>query len=189
MPIAFFHHALSPSVNVSYYICRTFEHEPDHSDAREPALSVRQAFTAFSAGSSEFMGNPDTVLYDEIANFLVKMHNRGVFFRDLSAGNMLIRQCQEHDKTGTGHAFEFMLIDTARARFYPVSLGMRRRLADLMRICHPLHWQGRERFISTYLSLTGGSFRSWMKIPFIYYDWKHIIKNTIKKARRTKRTG
>ena len=107
---------------------------------------------------------------------LQKLHTRGVFFRDLSAGNLLVR------RTPAGE-LEFALIDTARARFYPHSLGLRLRLCDLMRICHPLFWPGRRVFVEKYLAHNGRRFSWWMKIPFWYYDGKHRVKNALKKIR------
>ncbi|MFA5043951.1 MAG: hypothetical protein WC567_08195 [Kiritimatiellia bacterium] len=171
----------------SYYICEAFA----------PAWSARDAFTAFSAGATEFQGIAANNWYEAIAVFLQKLHTRGVYFRDLSAGNLLVRSasvptalssvvCRPSSvmpSPPTG-ALEFSLIDTARARFYPHSLGLRLRLCDLMRICHPLDWPNRRVFLARYLAHNGRRFRWWMQIPFRYYDWKHRVKNALKKIRR-----
>lgn len=152
----------------SYYICEAFT----------PAWSVRGAFNAFSAGATEFQGYSTNDWYEAIAVFLQKLHTRGAFYRDLSAGNLLAR------RTPAGE-LEFALIDTARARFYPHSLGLRLRLCDLMRICHPLSWPGRRVFVEKYLAHNGRRFSWWMKIPFWYYDGKHRLKNALKGKRMT----
>ncbi len=152
----------------SYYICEAFT----------PACSARDAFTAFSSGATEFQGYSDNDWYGAIVSLLQKMHTRGVYFRDLSAGNLLARPKSAGE-------FEFALIDTARARFYPHSLGLRLRLCDLMRICHPLTWPNRRKFVKMYLAHNGRRFSWWMRIPFWYYDGKHRLKNALKKIRRT----
>ncbi|MFH1970406.1 MAG: hypothetical protein ABIJ53_08835 [Verrucomicrobiota bacterium] len=150
----------------SYYICEAFT----------PAWSARDAFSAFSAGATELQEHAANDWYRAIAVFLQKLHTRGVYFRDLSAGNLLVRW------TPAGE-LEFALIDTARARFYPHSLGLRLRLCDLIRICHPLDWPNRRIFMEQYLAHNGRRFSWWMKIPFLYYDGKHRVKNALKKIR------
>ena len=163
-PIALLYQPHSVLTARSYFVCRAFQ----------PSWSVRQAFTAFSAGATQFQGISDTELYNAIVRFLVKMHNRAVFFRDLSAGNLLFKFRKEG-------GIEFALIDTARARFYFHSLNLYLRLCDLVRICHPLHWQGRRILVGKYMSLLGQSYHWFMSIPFACYDWKHKAKNAIKK--------
>ncbi|MBI2437873.1 MAG: hypothetical protein HYV36_03550, partial [Lentisphaerae bacterium] len=148
----------------SYYICEMFG----------AAWSAREVFNAFSAGATEFQGHSAGAWYEALALFLQKLHTRGVYFRDLSAGNLLARD-------GSGGELEFALIDTARARFFPGSLRLRLRLCDLMRICHPLYWPGRRIFVEQYLAHNGRRFRWWLKIPFLYYDGKHWLKNRWKR--------
>jgi len=167
----------------SYYICEAFA----------PAWSARDAFTAFSAGATEFQGIAANDWYAAIAVFMQKLHTRGVYFRDLSAGNLLARSASvacPPKRSGEGGSalprtpageLEFALIDTARARFYPYSLGLRLRLCDLMRICHPLDWPNRRIFVEQYLAHNGRRFSWWMKIPFWYYDGKHRVKNALKR--------
>lgn len=156
----------------SYYICEAFA----------PAWSVRDVFTAFSSGATAFKGQAANAWFAAISIFLQKLHTRGVYFRDLSAGNLLVRQASAPLGTPVGE-LEFALIDTARARFYPHSLGLRLRLCDLMRICHPLDWPNRHIFVEQYLAHNGRRFNWWMKIPFWHYDTKHRIKNALKKIR------
>lgn len=154
------------NTKAGYYICEAFA----------PAWSARDVFSTFSKGAPEFQGYSANDWYGAIAVFLQKLHTRGVYFRDLSAGNLLAR------RTSAG-TLEFALIDTARARFYPRSLGLRLRLCDLMRLCHPLIWPSRRIFVEQYLTHNGRRFSWWMRMPFWYYDNKHRLKNALKKIR------
>jgi hypothetical protein len=163
-PIAWLEHPQSPRESESYYLCEAFE----------GGSSARQAFYAFNKGDAAFLGVPAPELYSAMAKLVAKMHGRGVFFRDLSAGNLLLRRTQSG-------AIEFALIDTARARVGTKAISTRQRLADLMRLCHPLAWEGRERFLPAYFEAAGIRFAPWMRFAFHYYDWKHRIK---KKLRR-----
>lgn len=162
-PVAWLEHPAQPCRRESYYLCESFA----------GAASARQAFYAFNRGETEFLGFPAEEWYRAIANLLVKMHGRGVFFRDLSAGNLLLRR-QENG------GVEFALIDTGRARFGRRGLALRPRLADLMRLCHPLSWNGRDRFLRIYGEAAGLRFAGWMRLAFHYYDWKHRLKKRVR---------
>jgi len=165
-PVAFFEKRHARRSPTSYYIYERFE----------DTGSVRKAFTAFAEGRAECDGCPADTFYDRLSDFLVDMHTRGVFFRDLSAGNILYRL----DREGR---VDFCLIDTARARFFPHNLSLARRLADLRRITHPLDWAGRRRFIGGYLEKTGRRFTWWVMIPFMTYDLKHWLKARLRRPR------
>lgn len=166
LPIAFFHCAKRPMAGESWYVCEDFA----------GSFSARNAFTAFSKGAGEFEGLKADELYGQIALFLGEIHDRGVYFRDLSAGNLLFRF--RGDKS-----IEFALIDTARALFYDRSVGLRQRLCDLMRICHPLCWKGRKTFLARYMAFIGRRYRAWMNIAFYYYDLKHLLKGKFRPAK------
>ena len=170
-PIAWLEHPHAPGESESYYLCEAFE----------GGSSARHAFYAFNRREQAFLGIPKGELYPAIARLLVKMHGRGVFFRDLSAGNLLLR------RTESGK-IEFALIDTARARIGVKSLSIRQRLADLMRLCHPLAWDGREDFLRAYFAAAKIRFSPWMRLAFHYYDWKHRIKKLLR-GRRTQSKG
>jgi hypothetical protein len=195
-PIAWLEHPHTPRDAESYYLCEAFE----------GGSSARHAFYAFNRGDKEFIGIPKAELYPAIASLLVKMHGRGVFFRDLSAGNLLLRRSAgrpspskspphpqgqnaegeeglggEGDK---GPQVEFALIDTARTRIGVKRLSVRQRLADLMRLCHPLAWDGREDLLRAYFNASSLRFSPWMRLAFHYYDWKHRIKKRLR-GRRT----
>jgi len=167
LPVAFFHQVKNPLAGESWYVCEEFS----------DSFSVRNAFTAFSNGAGEFEGFKAGELYGQIALFMRKMHDHGVYFRDLSAGNLLFRI--RGDKS-----IEFALIDTARALFYDKNISLRQRLCDLMRICHPLCWKGRKIFLAKYMASIGRRYRAWMNIVFHYYDLKHLVKGKIRAATR-----
>lgn len=152
----------------AYYVCEDFRQN----------YSARDIFTALAGGADAAQQVAAADWYAAISGFLVKLHGRGVFFRDLSAGNLLMRR---RPNNGT---IEFGLIDTARARFYPWPLPLRQRLSDLTRICHPLHWPGRRQLLTAYMQSAGRTFQPWMCLPLLAYDWKHILKNAIKPWRR-----
>lgn len=162
-PLAFVQRRAAPLDAFSYYICA-------YCDATG---SVRTAFTAFANGEVAFQGVGADEFYSETVRFLLKMHDRGVFFRDLSAGNLLV-------KIREGRDVEFFLIDTARARFYSRPVTMAQRIADLIRICHPFDWVNRERFVGLYMRRLGRRFSGWMRLPFAWYDIKHAIKQGFK---------
>jgi len=165
-PIGWLEHPRTPRDAECYYLCEAFE----------GGSSARHAFYAFNRGDKEFLGIPSAELYPAIASLLVKLHGRGVFFRDLSAGNLLLRRAD------TGK-IEFALIDTARARIGVKSLSVRKRLADLMRLCHPLAWDGREQLLRAYFVAAKIRCSPWMRLAFHYYDWKHRIKKVFRGRR------
>lgn len=162
-PIAFFEQAAKTAWTENFYLC-----------AFEPGdLSVRRYFTAYAQGSDTHEGMAAPEFYRLLATFLLNMHRRGVYFRDLSAGNILV--LKEEDG-----GIRFSLIDTARARFYDRPASMRQRLSDLKRIAHPLDWPGREQFVGLYLDALGEEFTAARQRPFRLYDLKHRIKNRLK---------
>lgn len=197
LPIAFFHKSNRPARSECFFICEEFKN----------SLSVRDVFTKLAQSESAHACSspahtaprpPKTVghdgagedhgpraagsniesptFYEALARFLFDMHERGVFFKDLSAGNILFRRLISGD-------IEFALIDTARARFHGGKTPMRLRLCDLIRVCHPLHWEGRARFVGKYMEQAGRKFAAWMRAPFVFYDIKHRVKNAFKPMR------
>ncbi len=169
-PIAFFQTNINPSMSANYFIC----------DYMDQAHSVRKVFYAFRDGQTSYEKIPAGNFYNQLALFLCNMHNRGVFFRDLSAGNVLFHINKENNP-------EFSLIDTARAHFYNHGINILQRIADLKRICHPLNWKERVTFVSIYMILINRSFSGWMKLPFFIYDLKHWIKQRLKFIRPGKK--
>jgi hypothetical protein len=162
-PVAWLEHPARPRERESYYLCEAFA----------GGSSARQAFYAFNDGATEFLGIPASELYQGIAELMAKLHARGIFFRDLSAGNLLLRR-------GEDGVMEFALIDTARASVGTRTIPLRQRLADLMRLCHPLVWRERERLLPAYFEAAGLKFAPWARWACHYYDWKHRIKKMLR---------
>lgn len=160
-PLAFFEHEHDTSLKQNFYICEFVKAD----------CHVGQIFNALSAGETAFMGIGQETIYAELAQFIIKMHSRGCYFRDLSGGNILVNL-----QNGT---LSFTLIDTARAHFSDYLLPMHQRLADLTRACHKLHWQGRERFLGHYFGLMGRQVAWYYKLPFYLYDTKVWLKRRI----------
>jgi tRNA A-37 threonylcarbamoyl transferase component Bud32 len=160
-PIAFFEREHDKTLKQNFYICEYVQAD----------CHIGQIFNAFSAGETEFMGVTQEQVYAQLARFIVKMHSRGCYFRDLSGGNILI-----NINTDT---LQFTLIDTARARFSDFSVPMHQRLADLTRACHKLNWQSRERFLGHYLGSIGRPLTWYYKLPFYLYDAKVWLKRRV----------
>lgn len=166
-PLAYFQRE-GDSLADSYFVYRMFE----------SGYSVRNAFVAFRTGKPDFEGVAPDEFYLQLADFLLRMHGRGVYYRDLSAGNILVGIRQNG-------AVEFQLIDTARARFHTHALSVHMRLRDLRRVVHPLHWTGRNCLLSAYMERISRQFVWWMRIPLISYDVKHRIKRVLRRKRRS----
>jgi len=104
------------------------------------------------------------------------MHNKQIIHRDLSAGNLMLRKCDN----GT---IEPMAIDIGRARIWsgPGSkVTHRDRLQDLMRIAYKLNWEDRTLFVQRYEAHLGKALSRFWRVPFMYYDNKQSFKKTIK---------
>ncbi|MDT8310347.1 MAG: lipopolysaccharide kinase InaA family protein [Methylophaga sp.] len=161
-PIAYFEKTNDKTLLQNLYLCEQVDHD----------FSARDLFTAFRDGASEFQGVCEAQAYPQLATFLNDMHARGVFFRDLAGGNILIKKQAD----GT---LAFTLIDINRARFFNRNATLSERLSDLARICHKLHWPGREQLLDEYLALNrkfGKTFSWRMKLPFYLYDYKVNFK-------------
>ncbi len=173
-PVAFLERQERRTLSESYYIC----------DALDTPHSVRSVFNAYSDGTSDGVTThvSQPVFFEYLTKFLAEMHRKGVFFRDLSAGNILVTNSSR--ATTATPEITFSLIDTARARFFPHPLDRRRRLCDLMRICHPLDDARRRRLLALYLNAAGIPYRRWMEYPFRFYNAKHRVKKLIRRPSR-----
>lgn len=158
-PIAYFERINDRSLKENYYICDFFPAD----------FSARELLSAFAAGAAEFEGISQEAAYQQLSQFLLMLHGRGVFFRDLSGGNILIR------KQADG-SLAFSLIDINRAHFFNKSTVLSKRIADLTRICNKLHWEGREQLVGRYLTALGRPFSLRFKLPFYLYDSKVWLK-------------
>lgn len=158
-PVAYFEKRNDRSLKQNFYICEHIQ-----ADA-----NIGQIFSALSSGQSTYFGLDAENIYRQFAQFCNNMHNRLIYFRDFSGGNILVNAKQDK--------LEFALIDTARLRaFNHPPLAMQYRMADLNRACNKLDWSGRERFMQIYLGLTGRKFTWLYKLPFYLYDSKVWLK-------------
>ncbi|MEH6581943.1 MAG: lipopolysaccharide kinase InaA family protein [Halioglobus sp.] len=164
LPIAFYEQNEKPGIRDSWYLC---EFIPG-------AFSAREVYRAFRDGADEYRGMDKQAWFRCLAEFTCEMHNKQIVHRDLSAGNLLLRQ--RDDGTIDPH-----LIDIGRAWLGNGSgLKQRHRLLDLMRICYKLNWSDRESFVAFYELYMGRSFSRLWKIPFHYYDNKQKFKKKLK---------
>lgn len=171
-PIAYFERKVDDTRTQNYYIC---EFVPSD-------FSAREIFSSFASGQSHFQGVSQQRAYEQIVDYLFNMHSRGVFFRDLSGGNILIR------KTGEDN-LSFSLIDTGRAHFFNHGAALSKRFSDMARTCNKLHPDGRNALMTLYMAKMGKSFGFKEKLPFIIYNVKVILKRNTKLKNIRKRFG
>lgn len=171
-PVAYFEKVGDTTLKQNFYVC---EFVP--ADA-----NIGQIFSAYARGESEFLGLKPEVVYTQLAVYCHAMHSRGIHFRDLSGGNILVNF---DPKNGLSHfqqihqKLSFSLIDTARIHSYNQGIALNLRIADLTRACHKLHWAGRVRFMQIYLGLSGMQFTWQNRLQFLLYDLKVSLKRTI----------
>ena len=161
-PVAYFTNENDASRTRNFYVC---EYVPTD-------LSIREVFSAFNAGAIDFHGVAADAVYDGLARFVVRMHNGGVFFRDMSAGNILV-------SIDESRAIRYSLIDTGRIRMYANGVPLRQRLSDLARICNKLNLVGRRKFLDAYFTTMKVSFAWHMHVPFFLYDSKVWLKRKL----------
>jgi hypothetical protein len=165
-PVAYFEALGDISLKRNYYICEYVAAD----------FSVRQIFSAFASGEKTYEGISEEDAYRQVSDFVLMMHARGVFFRDLSGGNILVKKSADDTLT-------FSLIDTGRAHFFNRGTPLSKRISDLTRICNKLHPAGRDRFMQIYLGRIGERFGFWQRLPFYLYNSKVIIKRRLKKKK------
>ena len=158
-PVAYFERASGVGLTENWYVC---EYQPG-------CLSVRSFFTSYAAGETAFEGLSLKQFLARLVPFLVNLHNRGVYFRDLSGGNVLVARSPSGE-------LEFSLIDTARAHFSVKGVTIAQRLSDLKRVGYKLHWEGRAQLLEQYLAAIGRTFTFQYRIPFHLYDLKVGLK-------------
>lgn len=165
-PVAWFEQRSGRDLRFNWYTC----------DYVAGQTSVGHLFSAFARGEDAHQGFTAAEIFPALAGFLLRMHGRGIFFRDLSGGNILVGRGQRGEPA-------FSLIDTARIRLYPRGVPLRQRMADLARACHKLHPQGREAFMALYLQGLGRRFTSWQRAGFRLYDLKAALKRRVRGTR------
>jgi len=147
----------------------------------EPAFEVRQLFRRI-AGRDDAGDFPAVVVepfLERLGAFCRGIHDAGVWYRDLSLGNVLVRP------NGDG-GLGFFVVDCNRARVGQ-RLGVIRRSRDICRFpitdrCH------REAFLRGYWGEvpSGLDPRWWLYVASVRgYLLKHAIKNRLRPLRRT----
>ena len=163
-PVAYFEKPGDISLLQNYYIC-------EYVDAD---FSVRQIFSAFASGEKTYEGISEEDAYRQVSDFVLMMHGRGVFFRDLSGGNILVKETADNTLT-------FSLIDTGRAHFFNRGTPLSKRISDLTRICNKLHPEGRDRFMQMYLASIGNDSVSGSVSRFISITARSSLNAALKK--------
>lgn len=163
-PVAYFESRERGAITRNWFVC-----EHVHADA-----TVRELFSAYAQGADSHAGITGETAIEALCAFLLKMHGRGVYFRDLSGGNMLVRK---HADGSLG----FTLIDTGRARFYDHATPLNQRIADLTRACNKLDGEGRRRFMERYLGALGRGFGLRHRLAFGLYDLKVALKRRLRR--------
>lgn len=161
-PVAYFEKHGDLSLLQNYYIC-----EFVHTD-----FSIRDIFMAFYNGETSYEGVTAEQIYPQLTRYLLNMHARGVFFRDLSGGNILVTKLDDGQ-------LGFSLIDTNRAHFFNHGTPLSKRLSDLTRICVKLPWHCREQLVRMYLQAINQEFGWRQRLPFHLYDFKVGMKKRI----------
>ncbi len=171
-PVAFYAKREDTGIRDSWYLC---EFIPG-------AFSARDVYAAFQEGAETYRGMDKTAWFRCLAGFTCQMHDKQIVHRDLSAGNLLLRQREDG-------SVEPHLIDIGRAWLGNGSgLKPRHRLLDLIRIAYKLDWPDRESFINCYEVRMGRPLPATWRIPFHYYDNKQRLKKGVK-ARLKKLAG
>ena len=162
-PVAYFEKVDDTTLKQNFYICEFVTAE----------TTVGQLFAAFTAGETAWNNIAADDILKQVAQFCLNMHQRLVWFRDLSGGNILVRASADN-------LLQFSLIDTARLRCVKhMPFPRQYRLADMARICHKLDWTHRQFLMAHYFAGIGSRF-SWRdKMHFYLYDFKVSLKRTI----------
>jgi hypothetical protein len=161
-PIAYFEKIGDSTLKQNFFLCEYVQAD----------CNIGQVFSAFSRGETTFLGLTPEEVFTQLAQYFQLMHSRGIHFRDLSGGNILVNVLPNNK-------LEFSLIDTARLHSFNHPTVLKLCVADLTRACHKLDWKNRERFMRIYLGLSGRKFRWQDKLQFHLYDFKVATKRTI----------
>jgi hypothetical protein len=162
-PVAYFERIGDVSLCQNFYVSEHLATE----------FSARDLVAALNDGGTEFLGVGKAEACQQLASFLLLMHGKGICFRDLSGGNILIKPPAADGK------LSFSLIDTGRLRAFNHPLPLAGRLSDLVRICNKMDPPGRAQFLEIYLSGIGHKLTWSDRIPFWVYDWKVVLKRRI----------
>jgi len=128
-----------------------------------------------------FHGFSKREIFEQCATFINKMHSRGIYFRDLSAGNIII--------IISNRSFDFSLIDTGRIKDFNNRLSFQAkktlRFADMVRLLNKFDWEVRNIFLKKYFQLNNRKLSIFNKFTFLKYDlhvsFKRFRKTLYKK--------
>ena len=164
-PVAYFEKIGDTTLKQNFYICELVPAQ----------TTVGQLFSAFARGESAWCSIAADDILKQVAQFCLTMHQRLIFFRDLSGGNILVNIDNENP-----NQLQFSLIDTARLRCIQQTPFPRQfRLADMARACQKLDWTNRLRLMAYYFAGIGSSFTWHDKLSFYLYDFKVALKRKI----------
>lgn len=166
--VAYFESSLAGQPTENWFIC---EHLPvEH--------SVRSFFTAYAAGKEEVGGIRFHAFVEKLVAFLRELHGRGVYFRDLSGGNILVQVDRDNEE------IVFSLIDTARARFKNYRFSLASRVADLKRLAQKLNPEQETLFMEAYLAPEGRRYSRAQHLSVELYRLKATLKRMKRKLRK-----
>ncbi|MEK9770876.1 MAG: lipopolysaccharide kinase InaA family protein [Nitrosomonadales bacterium] len=164
-PIAVFSNKKDSSQLDNYYVClyapyKTFNDLALHFQDHETYEGLTKRY-----------------IFESLATYINTMHSKGIFFKDLSAGNILFNI---HDES-----IEFSLIDTGRLSNHFSNLAFksrqRERIQDLVRIMNKFDWATRNIFLKKYLNLNHKHLDILFKFSFLQYDAFVFLKRLRKK--------
>jgi hypothetical protein len=165
-PVAWFEQRSGEDITRNWYVCK---HIAD-------AIPVSNLFGTLARRKPHPSGIRAEALFPALAAFIKKMHDRGIHFRDLSGGNILVEGGDGDGDT----ALHFQLIDTARIHIHRRGLSRNLRLSDLTRATHKLDPAGREAFLQHYFRTPGESLPLTVRLRFALYDRKAQFKRRLR---------
>ncbi|NCW63490.1 MAG: hypothetical protein EBW04_05085 [Betaproteobacteria bacterium] len=167
-PIAVFSKKNDKTGLENYYIC-----------SYSNAYNFNELALHFQSENT-FKGLSKRHIFEHCAQFINDMHGRGLFFNDLSAGNIFIKINDNH--------FDFELIDTGRVKNYFSNLSFqsrkRQRMKDIVRLLNKFDWETRNIFLKYYFQLNNKSLSLLDKLSLINYDVFVEIKRFRKKIQK-----
>lgn len=169
--VAYFESTAEGDLMNNWFICEHFKSK----------LSVRSFFSQYAEGAVEVEGIAFEDFTEQLVDFVFRMHQTGIFFRDLAGGNVLV-------DTEKKPEIIFSLIDTARIRCLPFAMHKRRRLADLKRLVLKLDAEKQVYFMNVYLKRLGARFNLINQASFKLFALKVYLKR-IKRNWRRKRSA
>ncbi|MCP4898623.1 MAG: hypothetical protein GY906_16745 [bacterium] len=151
---------------------------------RLPASDEVRHFFRRRNGDTEAGEFPDVApeeVLEALGSLARDLHDQGIWYRDLSMGNILAEQQEEDGE------LLFHLVDTNRARIVP-HLSLWRRCRDISRL-PVLRREDREIFLKSYWSEVPSRFSlRWMLFvgSMESYLFKHAVKNRLRRRKRVR---